>query len=223
MAHHIVKVLQANYINHDVKRFIVEKPAGYFFQPGQGCYVAINHPDWKDKFRPFTFTSLGDWPYLEFTIKIYEEHRGVTNELGKINADAELIIQDAFGVLQYKGPGVFIAGGTGITPFISIFRALRTMNLMTNNMLVWSNKTSDDLFLEKELEEMLGDDFIRIFTREGVIGFMERRIDKKKLIDIIQDFGRHFYVCGPKDFVSQISAHLVSLGARADYIVIDQK
>lgn len=222
MAQHIVKVLQANYLNHDVKRFILEKPPGYFFQPGQGCYLAINQPGWTDKFRPFTFTSLNEWPYLEFTIKIYESHKGVTSQLGQVNEGAEFILQDAFGVMQYRGPGVFLAGGTGITPFIAIFRALQTMNLLTNNMLIWSNKTYDDLFLNREFEEMLGNDFIRIFTREGVIGFLERRIDKKMLIDIIQDFSRHFYVCGPNDFVDQVKKHLISLGARADYIIIEQ-
>ncbi len=48
----------------------------------------------------------------------------ITNMLGKTNAGAELIIHDVFGAILYKGTGVFIAEGSGITPFISIFRDL---------------------------------------------------------------------------------------------------
>ncbi len=74
MTEHIVKILESGYISHDVKRFMVEKPPGFSFIPGQATDVSINHPDWKEKLRPFTFTSLNEWPNLEFIIKIYVEH-----------------------------------------------------------------------------------------------------------------------------------------------------
>src|SRR5436190_14196571 len=124
MSEHIVKILEAHYIMHDVKRFIVERPPGYEFIPGQATDVSINLPGWKDNLHPFTFTGLTEWNYLEFTIKIYKDSNGVTAELGGMNAGAELILHDVFGAIQYKGQGVFIAGGAGITPFIAIFRAL---------------------------------------------------------------------------------------------------
>src|SRR5687767_6504056 len=124
MTQQIVKILESSYINHDVKRFIVEKPPAFSFIPGQATDVSINHPDWKDKLRPFSFTSLNEWPYLEFIIKIYDGRNSVTHQLGKTNAGAELILHDVFGTIQYTGPGIFIAGGAGITPFIAIFRAL---------------------------------------------------------------------------------------------------
>jgi ferredoxin-NADP reductase len=55
MSAHIVKVLEARFITHDVKRFKVEKPEGYDFIPGQATVVSINLPEWKDEIRPFTF------------------------------------------------------------------------------------------------------------------------------------------------------------------------
>src|SRR3982751_1439483 len=124
MSEQIVTILEANYITHDVKRFKVTKPSGFSFIPGQATDVSINLPEWKNELRPFTFTSLPEWNYLEFTIKIYNGRHGVTNMLGKTNKGAELILHDVFGAIQYKGRGVFIAGGAGITPFISILRSL---------------------------------------------------------------------------------------------------
>jgi len=223
MAENIVKILESGFINHDVKRFVVEKPEGFSFIPGQATDVSINLPEWKDQLRPFSFTSLNESPYLEFIIKIYDDHNGVTHQLGKTNSGAELILHDVFGTIQYKEPGVFIAGGAGITPFIAIFRALHKLKkLIPGNELIFSNKTEADIILGEELTEMLGPAYINVFTRQGVIGFRERRIDRNYLIDTIHDFSRHFYICGPEIFVKQIVELLVDLGASADTLIFEQ-
>ena len=166
MEEHIVKIISIENITHDVKRFRVEKPEEYSFIPGQATEVSINTPVLKDEKRPFTFTCLNREPYLEFTIKIYPSHNGVTNELGKLKPGAELIIRDVWGAISYKGKGVFIAGGAGITPFISIFRDLRTKDEISGNTLIFANKTKADIILENELRYMLGDAFINILSDE---------------------------------------------------------
>jgi ferredoxin-NADP reductase len=221
MSEHIVKVLEANYITHNVKRFKLEKPAGYKFISGQATDVSLNLPEWENELRPFTFTSLNEWDYLEFTIKIYNERKGVTAMLGKTNKGAELILHDVFGAIQYKGTGVFIAGGAGITPFISILRSLDVSNKLEGNKLIFSNKTSADVILEEELTNMLKGNFIKVFTREHVIGFRRKRIDRDFLTEHIADFGQHFYVCGPDEFVTSISQLLKDLSASPQSVVIE--
>src|SRR5258706_6788962 len=106
---HIVKISSVHDVTHNVRAFRIAKPAGYVFEPGQATEVSINKQGWKEEKRPFTFTSLNDWPYLEFTIKIYRDHAGVTNELGALEAGDELIIRDVWGAIAYKGEGYFIA------------------------------------------------------------------------------------------------------------------
>ena len=133
---HIVKILETEYVTHNVKRFKVSKPGSYKYKPGQATDIVINLPDWKGERRPFTFTSLNEWDSLEFTIKIYDDHKGVTNELGKLNAGDELILHDVFGAIIYKGEGTFIAGGAGVTPFIAIFRQLRKDGTLGNNNVI---------------------------------------------------------------------------------------
>ncbi|MDE3183503.1 MAG: flavodoxin reductase [Bacteroidota bacterium] len=217
-----VKILECSYINHDVKRFIVEKPEGYTFIPGQATVVSIDLPEWRNELRPFTFTSLNEWSYLEFTIKIYNDHHGVTEQLGKTNAGATLLLHDIFGTIQYKGPGVFIAAGAGVTPFIAILRDLYNRKIIAGNKLILSNKTSEDIIYGKELFGMLGPDFINVFTREGVIGFSERRIDRNYLVETIRDFSSNFYVCGPDEFVKDMTGYLLSLGTVAGGIIFEQ-
>ncbi len=222
MSEQIVKVLEAKFITHDVKRFVVEKPKGFDFLPGQATEVSINLPEWKDQLRPFTFTNLKESNYLEFMIKLYNDYEGVTHELGKTNAGAEFILHDVFGAIQYKGPGVFIAAGSGITPFISIFRELFKHNLMKGNRLIYVNKTSEDIIMGQELQRMLKHNFINVLTREDTVGFIGKRIDRNFLIENIVDFSQYFYVCGPDDFVKDITKHLVDLGANFESLVFEK-
>jgi len=222
MSEHVVKILEAEFITHNVKRFVLEKPPGYTYTSGQATDISVNQPEWKNELRPFTFTSLVEWDYLEFMIKIYPERNSVTNQLGKTNAGAELILHDVFGAIHYKGPGVFIAGGAGITPFMSIFRNLEKQKQLAGNKLLYSNRTSDDVIMEKELQKMLDKDFIKVFTREHVIGFLGNRIDRDFLVNTIGDFSGHFYLCGPDGFVNDIKALLVELGADAEALIFEE-
>ena len=149
---HIVRITNIESVTHDVRRYQFEKPQGYTFKPGQATEVAINKEGWKEERRPFTFTSLNTDPYLEFTIKSYNDHPGVTNELGKLKVSDELIIHDVWGAIEYKGPGYFIAGGAGITPFIAILRQLHKDGKLGKNKLFFSNKTSNDIIIRDELD-----------------------------------------------------------------------
>jgi len=122
MERHIVKVISVNKATHDVLHIKASKPDGYSFTPGQATEVAINKEHWDKENRPFTFTGLPEDNYLEFHTKTYPSHNGVTGELLNLKPGDELIIHDVWGAINYKGPGIFIADGAGITPFISIFR-----------------------------------------------------------------------------------------------------
>lgn len=217
---YILKILNTEYISNNVKRFIVEKPKDFVYRPGQSTFLSLNIPGFEQIKRPFTFTSLNDWPYLEFIVKIYEDHQGITAQMNLLNAGAELIMHEVFGSIEYKGPGIFIAGGTGITPFIAIFRALYFSGNLRNVGLIYSNQTKEDLILGEELFKMLGPAYLNVFTREGVLGFMERRIDKKFLVETIRDFNNRFYVCGPQDFTEEISRSLLSLGVNHEALII---
>ncbi len=124
MEQHIVKILSIHDVTHNVRAYRIEKPSGYRFGPGQATDVSINKEGWREEKRPFTFTSLNEYPYLEFTIKSYLDHPGVTNQLYQLKAGDELIIHDVWGAIAYRGQGCFIAGGAGITPFCRYLPAI---------------------------------------------------------------------------------------------------
>ena len=217
----LVKVLEARFITHNVKRFVVEKPDGFDFIPGQAINISINLPDWKEQLRPFTFTCLRDANFLEFMIKIYEDHSGVTKILGRINAGDELILHDVFGAIKFDKPGVFIAGGTGITPFIAIFRDLYQKNKLRGNRLIYTNQTADDIIDGEELLRMFQKDFVNVLTQQGIVGYVGKRIDRNFLIENIVDFSQNFYVCGPDNLVKDIIRNLIDLGAKPETLIFE--
>ncbi len=222
MEYNIVKIITVESVTHDVKRFIVEKPSDYEFSAGQATDVSINTPAFKNEKRPFTFTSLNDNEHLEFTIKIYPSHDGITKELGMLKQGDELIIRDSWGAIKYNGEGVFIAGGAGITPFIAILKQLYENNKIANNKLIFTNKTESDIILKNEFNKMLGENFINTLTHEKKDGYENRRIDNTFLKEKITDFSQHFYVCGPPSFVEAMSDALGSLGAKSEAVVFEK-
>jgi ferredoxin-NADP reductase len=219
---HIVKIFSIEQITPNVKRFRFEKPEGYKFIPGQATYVSINTPKWKSETRKFTFTCLNEEKFLEFTIKEYK-HGGVTEQLHKLRVGDELIIEEPFGTINYKGKGVFIAGGAGITPFIAIFRQLKKENQLEGNTLIFSNRTKKDIILEQELRKAFGKSLILTLTEEQVKGYENKRIDKDFLKEYIKDFSQNFYICGPLKFIEDINFALKELGANTEALIFEAK
>lgn len=220
---HIVKIYEVGYATHDVKVFIVEKPEGYTYTPGQATEVSINNPEIEKEKRPFTFTSQPENPYLEFTIKMYEDHEdGMTKHLRDIKGGDELTIRDSWGAIHYEGPGTFIAGGAGITPFIAILRSLRKKNKLQGNKLLFSNRTTKDIINQYELEEMLKENCKFIITNENTDIYETGMIDEKYLRKNISNFDQHFYICGPKKMVEEIQKVLQKIGVNSDKIIVEE-
>ena len=219
----IVKIKSVGNVTHDVKQFIVEKPAGYEFKPGQATEVSINKDEWKDEKRPFTFTSLNESDDLEFTIKIYPDHDGVTEQLGKLKEGDELIIRDTWGAIEYKGPGYILAGGAGITPYIAILRDLDKKNEVKGNHLFFANKTDKDIILKNELDSILGNDATYVITDQEDTAYTKAYLDEEFLKKNISDFNKQFYVCGPPEMTEEINNTLKKLGANADAVQLDDQ
>jgi len=206
-----IKIISIGHITHDVLQIFTEKPQQLDFTPGQAAELSINKDGWQDEKRPFTFTSLPNDDYLQFTIKTYPAHKGVTNELLQLKKNDELILHDVFGAIAYKNEGVFIAGGAGVTPFISILRYLRSKNEIGDNKLIFANKTRDDIILKYEFNYSLGKNFINILSDEIEGRYEHGYITENFLKAHITDFNKNFYVCGPPPMMDAMEMILSNL------------
>ncbi|HEY8784532.1 MAG TPA: flavodoxin reductase [Mucilaginibacter sp.] len=221
MEKHIVKVLKTEFVTHNVKRFTFEKPAGYSFISGQATDVSINKPGLEDDLHPFTFTCVNGDDHLEFTTKIYKERKGLTEKLLNINAGDELIIHEVFGTINYHGPGLFIAGGAGITPFISIFRQLKLENKLAGNTLLFANHSEEDIILKDELDKLLGKNHIDVLSHPSS-GQQGKHIEKDLIKQYLSNKTEYCYICGPDEFVAKMKSNLLELGIKEDRIIVEQ-
>ena len=199
-----VKILSIEFITPDVLQILTERPSSMEFSPGQAADVSINKDKWKEEIRPFTFTSLPEDKFLQFTIKTYPDRKGVTNELRGLKRKDELILHGVFGAIEYKGEGVFIAGGAGVTPFISIFRHLKALNSIGNNKLVFANKTADDIILRYEFEHLLGRNFINILSNDETRRFNHGYLNEDFLRTHLAGSGKYVYLCGPPPMMDAV-------------------
>ncbi|WP_296892285.1 FAD-binding oxidoreductase [Thiobacillus sp.] len=219
---HTVTLLMSQFVTHDVKHFIVSKPEGFSLVPGQGVELAVNQPGLREQGRPFTPTGLAGDRVLEFTIKAYPDHAGVTQALHQLEPGAELLMSEPFGTIRYEGPGVFIAGGAGITPFLAILRDLAGKGELDGQTLIFSNKTPRDVVCERELRHVLGGRCILTCTGAAAPGYENRRVDRAFLEEMVSDFTQRFYLCGPPPFMDAINAALTDLGARSESLVFER-
>ena len=218
----IVRILHIGFVTHDVKQFIVTCPEGFDFEPGQGVELALDEKGWSEEGRPFTPTSRKGGPVLEFTIKVYHDHEGVTRKLGAARPGDALRMSEPFGTITYQGPGVFLAAGAGLTPFLGILRNLDAGDELERCSLLFSNRTPADVIAEKELRHLLGDRCHFTCTRESAPGYDGRRIDRAYLEEKLEDLDRPLYLCGPLEFVDGVREALVSMGADPSRIVLEE-
>lgn len=217
-----VKIKMIEPLTHDVLRIVTEKPNGISYKPGQACDVSINKKGWEEELRPFTFVSLEEEDHLEFNIKTYTDHKGVTNELRSLNVGDELLIGEVFGAINYKGEGMFLAGGAGITPFLAIFNMLQRDGKPGKNTLLFGNKSRRDIILEDKFNDILGDNYINILSDEQIDEY-EHGFINADLIKKYQKEGlKYYYVCGPDPMINAVLGELEKLGVSKEQIVLEE-
>ena len=214
-----VTILNIDRLTHDVLGITAEKPASLDFIPGQAADVAINKPGWEKEWRPFTFTSLPGDKHIAFTIKTYPSHKGVTNELLSLRPGDQLLIGEVFGDLRYRGEGVFIAGGAGVTPFIAIFKDLERQKIVGNNRLLFANKKKDDIILEDHFKTLLGPHFTSILSDEKRDGYENGFITEELIRKNLEGPSPFVYLCGPPPMMNAMEKHFDRLGIQPERIV----
>ncbi|WP_425099594.1 FAD-binding oxidoreductase [Tropicibacter sp. S64] len=217
---HTLTLQSRDKITHDVNRFVFDKPEGFDFTPGQATDLALDRDGWREEKRPFTFTSLPQEDRLEFTIKSYPAHDGVTRQIASLEPGERVLIEDPWGAIEDKGDGTFIAGGAGVTPFISILRAkLADKGTLDGNTLVFSNQSEADIILRDEFEGMPGLRTFYTVTDEPQSDLARGMIDADMLKGLVGD--GPCYVCGPDPMIEAMQTALDEIGVPERRIVTE--
>lgn len=219
---HTVTLKEIEPVTHDTYHLRFNRPDGYAFQPGQAADVSFQIDGIGDEKRPFTFVSGPDQAYLDFIIKSYPEHEGVTAKIPNLKPGDQAELSDAWGAIKDEGAGVFVAGGAGITPFIAILRdKLRRDGTLAGNRLIFANDAEKDIILRDEFEQMPGLDACFVITGQQSSNLPSGPIDEAFLGRYTDPLHDRYYICGPDGMVKDLSSALTDLGADKDCVVIE--
>jgi glycine betaine catabolism B len=222
----VVKILEVKTETTDVKTFYFTKPDHYHFIPGQ--YTLLKFPG-SEISRPFTFSSSPIENHLGFTIKKMGEF---TTKLFDAQIGDELILDNPKGEAlnfneEVKEDVVFIAGGSGVTPFMSSIKYAVHKNLPNNILLLFGNRTSKDIINFREFNSFNQPNIKIIHCLSGEVfddwkgetGF----IDSNLIAKYVDNFtNKLFYVCGPPIMTKLIKQVLIDLNVNEEQIRMEK-
>jgi glycine betaine catabolism B len=214
---------------YDVKTFRLILDREFSFISGQYCIVSIVG-QLEGQTRPFTFSSSPtEKSYVELTIK----KAGVfTSALHSMKKGGKLKISGPFGEsLKFdesvNEDVVFIAGGSGITPFISALRYAAAKDLPNRLVLLFSNRSEKDIIRRKELESLNERAKIRVvhtLTNEVPDGWKGERgfISWEMALRHIENpMKKRWYICGPPPMTKAMKEMLSTNGIPEKMIMVE--
>jgi predicted ferric reductase len=171
------------------------------FKAGQFCFLRINKNRLYAR-HPFTVSSAPNDNVTSFTIK----HAGRFTETARTLKTGEKIsVEGPFGVFIPKPDKdlVFIAGGVGITPFMSILKDRINNNSNQNITLIYCSRGKDDIIFKNEIDSINKSWFKKIYvlnSTDGALfpceqGYISNKIIEKYVNNIQNSL---YYICGPE-------------------------
>jgi ferredoxin-NADP reductase len=159
---------------------------------------------------------------LELTVSLHEGGTVSTKLIDDAHAGMIIGLTPAEGefTLPKKRPGdlLLIAGGSGITPLMSILRTLTAEGHKGNVTLLRIARTQDDALYERELKELASRHknikVVTAYTREKVPGSIHGHLTQAKLAGVCKDLSKtDAYVCGPPGLTEAAEALWEKQGA----------
>jgi predicted ferric reductase len=185
---------------------------------GQFLFVHFPRDKTLNESHPFTISSAPSEDVLRLTIKA---SGNFTRDLfTKLKEGTDAIIEGAYGMFNYKTGGpkqIWIAGGIGLTPFLSFIRDMDG-NLAHDVDLYYTVRHPEEAIFVDELQAAAAKNprlnvHIRYSAKEGSL----------TIEDIVKNAGgdvkdHHVYICGPWPMMQAFEKKFLDLGLPKNYI-----
>jgi len=202
------------------------------FIPGQFLNIMF---DEQNKTNPELnkYLSISNSPskdYIEVTKRI--SNSAFSQRLLELKTGDRIIGKGPFGNCVMKNEDkkiAFLSGGIGITPIISMIEHITEHKLLTDVILLFSNKREDDIPFRKELDAMR-----KSAARLSIIytitecqpkdpACVSGVISKELIINRIPDMNeRIIFIFGPPPLVEALQQLCVDIGCAKDHIRIER-
>jgi ferredoxin-NADP reductase len=212
----------------DTRTLRLDRPANFNFVAGQFVNVTLMTREDGRVRRAYSIASSPREPYIALTVRQMPDglvSRILTEE---VRIGERLNLRGPYGRFIFEErPLVWIAGGSGIVPFRSMWRYIEETEASTDFTLLYATKSFDQIIYREELAALLhrGRRILHTLTQQapaGWKGFLGR-IDPPMLAAIVPEFNIPlFYVCGPPAMCDDVARHLVQLGAPRSNIRLEK-
>jgi ferredoxin-NADP reductase len=231
MTTHNSRLLGREQVAHGTMSFHLDKPAGFHFKPGQAIDVVLHSATADAQSARHTF-SIVSAPYedeLVFATRMRDS--AFKRALGALPVGASVAIEGPFGSLTLHNEraraAVFIAGGIGITPFMSILRQAAHDRLPQRLVLLYSNRRPEDAAFLSELQELErhNPNYLVVATMTlmsnatqpwtGAKGLIDAALVKRATAELAKPV---YYLAGPPGMVEAMRQTLNGAGLNDDDI-----
>ncbi|UCE18548.1 MAG: ferredoxin reductase family protein [Gemmatimonadota bacterium] len=180
------------------------------YVPGQFMIVQLVRKGKVSGPHPFTISSSPTRDRLSICVKSVGDF---TSTIGDTRISDRAYIDAPYGMfsfLNHDAPHlVFIAGGIGITPFVSMLRYIYDRKLERNIVLLWGNKTESDIAFREELDHMEREmstlKIVHVLSEQNDWHGEKGWISAEKLKRYVADFeGSQFFICGPPALMTSV-------------------
>lgn len=197
------------------------------FAPGQFAWLTIGSSPFAGKEHPFSFSGSAELQdELQFTIK---ELGDFTRTVKKFKRGDVAYVDGPHGIFTPdRIPNalgfVFIAGGVGIAPIMSILRTLADRGDEHPMALIYGNSSWDRVLFREDLERLKKKLNLRIVHVlqsppegwDGPTGIVSPDLIKRTLGR--EELSFEYFVCGPVGMLSSVQRCLKSLGVPSRHI-----
>lgn len=192
---------------------------GIRFDAGQFAWITIGNSPFALREHPFSFSSSAEDQKLTFSIK---ELGDFSSTIKFQKSGTKVYVDGPYGVFTYQrypAPGyVFIAGGIGIAPMMSMLRTMADRGLNQELLLFYGSRSEETAVFSRDLENLkskLNLRVIQVFHEpsdswEGDKGMVDYSLLSKYLTGAHQHY--HYFVCGPELMMRSVEDTLRKIG-----------
>ena len=193
--------------------------------PGQHVDIRLTAEDGYQVQRSYSIASPPEDELLTLTVERVDGGEVSPYLVGALRSGDQFELRGPIGgyfawTTAMGGPLCLIAGGSGITPLMSMLRHRERRNSRTPALLLYSSRSLEDIIYRQELDAMARRDpnlrVVNTLTRKHPAGWMgyRHRIDKEILAEtcFTPEQRPIIFICGSTPFVENVSQFLVELG-----------
>jgi len=210
----------------DVTELTFKKPKGFDYQPGQ--YLFIRFPRFEGYKELFPFSISSNPFHQNMRISVKKSGDFTSKKIPRIKIGDKAIIMGPYGTfgescLKHELDMLWIAGGIGITPFLSLAKHESNYPSGRKIILIWATKDKSTAFHDKELNTVVKKnnkfEYIAWFSsKKGRLNIneVEKIVNNKMQLKNIK-----ILMCGPPPMIYSLSRDFHKMGITYHNIVFE--